>query len=752
MSNHKFKLKIILCVSIISAFFHSYTFSQSYYAHTQRTNTAIPVFRFFGSEDPTWIAYTDSVFLAERTGDDIQYVNMIDHSSIKYNCHGYAYAFSEFSYPYCSMDPGYVHLYWDDESYISTDNFSNPFIEIFDYYSYGALNHSARIRWIGNNDSLISKYGTGPLMAHPRTTNRWGSPLMAYVFYKIYIPGSTNSIETAIYYAVSGQEIHITGSATLSSNRTVAEGVNIYVDAGGTLSISSGVTLTFASNTSLIVNGTLNVYGVMNFSSSSSLTINGSIYANGATFQGNGSSWNGIIINSGTSGSITYCTIKDATNGIQFINNALQFQNNMVTNCSTGIIFNNTGSSGSLVRDNKIEYNTNGISFTGYSYPLIFPTNRIKENNYGAIISSTSAPDFGRYSDQGHNSIHDGYYYNIYSNYSGTIWAKYNWWGSYPPSPNVYGTIDYSEAINYDPNPLIKVDDPIATGIIIQKKMLKGDNKSTDEIPGLKELDEARGLFSQGKYSNALSAFETILNNYNDYLSGQISLFFIDECLNQLNRQSESVQKLGDIIRANVKKDISGVAQMIQRKYLIKEGKYNEAISNAINSKTDFPNSQFEKYSLYDMATIYWFYLGDKKSGEQYYRLLISLYPDDPLTDAALATLGEWKPQQKEIEKPASMTKVESLNILEQNYPNPFNPSTKITYNVPKDGKVKLSIYDVLGREISTLANENKTVGKYSVQFNSDRLSSGTYFYRVVIIPMNGEKEIIQQKAMQVVK
>jgi hypothetical protein len=122
------------------------------------------------------------------------------------------------------------------------------------------------------------------------------------------------------------------------------------------------------------------------------------------------------------------------------------------------------------------------------------------------------------------------------------------------------------------------------------------------------------------------------------------------------------------------------------------------------------------------------------------------------LTDAALATLGEWKPRGKEVEKPVSMLKGESNDILEQNYPNPFNPSTKITYTIPKDGKVKLSIYDILGREISTLVNENKTMGKYSVGFNSDRLSSGTYFYRVVIAPSNGKKEIIQQKAMQVIK
>ena len=68
---------------------------------------------------------------------------------------------------------------------------------------------------------------------------------------------------------------------------------------------------------------------------------------------------------------------------------------------------------------------------------------------------------------------------------------------------------------------------------------------------------------------------------------------------------------------------------------------------------------------------------------------------------------------------------------LKQNYPNPFNPSTTITYQIPKDGFVTLKVYDVLGREVATLVNKTKQAGKYSVEFSSNQLSSGTYFYRL---------------------
>ncbi|MBL7135972.1 MAG: T9SS type A sorting domain-containing protein [Candidatus Marinimicrobia bacterium] len=68
---------------------------------------------------------------------------------------------------------------------------------------------------------------------------------------------------------------------------------------------------------------------------------------------------------------------------------------------------------------------------------------------------------------------------------------------------------------------------------------------------------------------------------------------------------------------------------------------------------------------------------------------------------------------------------------LSQNYPNPFNPTTTFKYELPKESKVHLVLYDINGRLIETFVNEKQQPGYYSVQWNASQYSSGVYIYRI---------------------
>jgi hypothetical protein len=87
---------------------------------------------------------------------------------------------------------------------------------------------------------------------------------------------------------------------------------------------------------------------------------------------------------------------------------------------------------------------------------------------------------------------------------------------------------------------------------------------------------------------------------------------------------------------------------------------------------------------------------------------------------------------------------------LSQNYPNPFNPSTKINYDIPADCKVRLVVYDVLGRELKVLVNEYRKAGSYTADYSVSGLSSGFYFYTLYAVSEG--KEFSMTKKMTVLK
>ncbi|MDE3057288.1 MAG: T9SS type A sorting domain-containing protein, partial [Bacteroidota bacterium] len=89
---------------------------------------------------------------------------------------------------------------------------------------------------------------------------------------------------------------------------------------------------------------------------------------------------------------------------------------------------------------------------------------------------------------------------------------------------------------------------------------------------------------------------------------------------------------------------------------------------------------------------------------------------------------------------------------LFQNYPNPFNPTTEIDYQLKEDGKTRLAVYDVLGREVAVLVDEYKSAGYYSAQFDAHAFSSGVYFYRLMVNNNNGRSLFSDTKRLVLMK
>jgi hypothetical protein len=122
---------------------------------------------------------------------------------------------------------------------------------------------------------------------------------------------------------------------------------------------------------------------------------------------------------------------------------------------------------------------------------------------------------------------------------------------------------------------------------------------------------------------------------------------------------------------------------------------------------------------------------------------------NDSTPEIAFTVSGGWDPTGKiyvysfgdlnsvDDEKNIKLNKY----VLHQNYPNPFNSSTIIKYSLPQQEEVKLSLYDLLGRLITTLVNEKKNAGEHQIELNTKNLPSGVYFYQ-----LNADNVILTNK------
>jgi hypothetical protein len=89
---------------------------------------------------------------------------------------------------------------------------------------------------------------------------------------------------------------------------------------------------------------------------------------------------------------------------------------------------------------------------------------------------------------------------------------------------------------------------------------------------------------------------------------------------------------------------------------------------------------------------------------------------------------------------------------LSQNFPNPFNPTTNIRFDIAKAGHVRMVVYDAAGRQVAELINERYDAGKYITDFNGTNLSSGIYFYKLVVDSFGETSDFTSIKKMILIK
>ena len=148
----------------------------------------------------------------------------------------------------------------------------------------------------------------------------------------------------------------------------------------------------------------------------------------------------------------------------------------------------------------------------------------------------------------------------------------------------------------------------------------------------------------------------------------------------------------------------------------------------------DYTN--FQSLGVFDTASLIFYPLTNNMIGRRHAGTITfdnNLYifggNQDSLSTSALNSLQYADISNFTVSVPNINDKYPARFKVFQNYPNPFNPTTKIKYEIPKTSFVIIKVYNVLGKQVAALVNEEKSAGNYEINFDASELASGIYFY-----------------------
>jgi len=490
---------------------------------------------------------------------------------------------------------------------------------------------------------------------------------------------------------------------------------------------------------------------MLEFPFNCSLIVNGTLLANGNTFtkSGAGSHWGGICFNSGSSSSsLSNCDVEYGIAGIYVDNSSPTIQSTNISNSAYyGIVLNGSANSslyqcevinndvfGVVVGDNSsfdpvyclISGNgyggdaTGGILNDGDSY-IRYCT--LSSNcGVGVYVNSSSWADIGEDAQdgEGNNNIGNNSSYEINSQIASEVPAYYNYWGDEDgPNPN-----DLNGNIGY--NPWLEEDPGLPWGL---DKAVPGQYAESELImfrEGIRQMQF-------GNWEIAGEKFREFVTLYPESYFSRFALNRYIYVMDKLNRTNDTEQLFTSLEKLNSSASVKDYLWGVKMDFYRKQGRFDEAVA-IFNHSADIKNPDIQKSLWLKRIQIYCG-MGDTSSAIAAYKNFIDAWPDDVRSRIAEMELTRLTGNSsKPIAKQTQFSIINALPetySLGKNYPNPFNPATTIPFDLPEDSKVKITIFDLTGRLVMELINENRSAGYHTLQWDASNLPSGVYLYRM---------------------
>jgi parallel beta-helix repeat protein len=572
-----------------------------------------------------------------------------------------------------------------------------------------------------------------------------------------------NFVQSPSYPYLTGITINSNGSSLTNCTISGADqplvftNVNTATISGCTINnsiFSSSQAISVSNSTPTIT--TVHINGLTGATNSS----NGVRYTNGrgGTISGsiiqNCGAGNGIVIQGNSNPTITYNTIQgnhyhgiivtgNGTGTPNINNNDLE-SNGIVNGTKTycGIVFD--GSTG-YVQSNTIRYSNYGIYCENSGSPQAYISmgdigdNIITNNLYGIDAYNHSFPEFG-YGDAqlGRyyavcNEIHDNQSYDVAVQSNSGLYAMYNWWGQYPVNMakhyhDATSTLGDGNPEQYSGNCPLSGGRSIAVSGTTEEKPLSvtgsvmplsNDSSLTSGMNARCEgnWDLAKSIFNRVLQSSASAAYRenaTVLlfNLFQE--SGDTSIVSL------IAPYSFSADELGSLS-----------AELLASMYAAM-GRLSDAETVNNQLRVKYAGTEIEQRALARLASLSAFDRNYADKSSTALNELVKKFGSSVDMGLVVALNTANNKEFSGTANPSISDGQDNASAVElSNYPNPFNPTTTIYYQIPKDGRVTIKVFDAIGREVTTLVDEFKPSGRYSVKFDASRLSSGIYFYSI---------------------
>jgi hypothetical protein len=518
------------------------------------------------------------------------------------------------------------------------------------------------------------------------------------------------------------------------------------------------VVLTNTTNVTLI-NVTIGNSTFQNYPHDAAIAVyNSSPTIDSITINGQPGSWNGIRFAQGSTGSIANSIIRDcgAGNGIVVQGNSTpQISGNWIlSNRYHGIILNSNGTfpsivgnyisnngrvgsdtlynginfynSHGIVQSNNIHGNNYGIYAESGSFPRTYATlsdegsNLIRFNRYGIVAYNNSDPDFGyhdgSFSYGACNKIYSNSYLNAFANQDCELWARGNFWISSPPEK-------IAEANNSTVHTSCYMLSEYDCSWVYCGPSLRNAPDAPKDFDVRIKLNEARRARVAGNYPRAKALYKDVLFQSTDPTERAAALRGLYQIF--LHTKEEAIVTLVASYKREAN-SLSVAAAEIEMSMLAALGRLEAVKERANNMRSQYRQTEVEKRALILLASLGGFAEAERTTARQAFVELKKKFGS--LVDAGLlATMGSNVSIERQTHTIINSGGPATLSA----YPNPFNPITQFKFSITQSGATTLTIYDVLGRIVTTLVSEHRERGSHTIHWDASQLPSGIYFARL---------------------